>query len=124
MQDRSDDPVVEDPEVLPPEGEPRARRARRTGRNLADAFGPLAAAVLVDAVDFVSFGQIGLLVGMFVGGTFTYVYTSMYGLPVWQRMLWSIAAGFYCLLPRTQLIPMATLVVAFSQYWRRRGRRG
>ena len=124
MSARPDEPVVEDPEVLPPEGEPRARHARRAGRQLADAFGPLAAAVLLDAIDFVSYGQVGLLVGMFVGGTFTYVYTSMYGLPVWQRLLWAIAAGFYCLLPRTQLIPMATLAVALSQYWRRSGRRG
>ncbi len=114
---------VEEPEVLPPENEPRGRASSRQARRVADVFGPLAAAVLVDAVDFVSFGPVGLVAGMFVGGSLAYFFTSAYGLPVWQRLLWALAAGFYCLLPRTQVVPMATLVVALSQYWRGARRR-
>lgn len=109
---------VEEPEVLPPEGAPRRARPTRRLQRLAEIFGPLAVAVMVDAVDFVSFGQIGLVFGMLVGGSLTYFFTSIYGLPVWQRLAWSLAAGVYCLLPHGRVLPLATLLVAGCQYWR------
>lgn len=113
--DREPELVVE-PEVLPPEGG-RWRAQSPRARRLAEAFGPLAVALMVDAVDFVSFGQVGMMLGMLVGGSLTYFFTSVYGLPVWQRLLWALAAGVYCLLPHARVIPLATIVVALTQYW-------
>jgi hypothetical protein len=109
--------TVENPEILPPADEPRSRRAGRKGRRFVEAFGPLAAGVLIDGADFVTFGPIGIMFGMLVGGTLAYVLTSVYRLPVWQRLLWAVGTGVYCAMPRTEFVPVATLVAAVTRFW-------
>ena len=107
---------VEEPEVLPPEGQ----RGPSRGRRAAEAFGPISAGLAIDAVDFMARGPIGLMIGMFVGGTLAYAFTTYWRLPVWQRMLWALAAGLYCLIPRPRFIPLGTIVGAVSQYFQSR----
>lgn len=108
---------VEEPEVLPPEGEPRGTRRRRAGRRFVEAFGPIGAGILIDLADFVTYGPLGLMFGMLVGGTLAYVLSGFFGQPVWKRFLWALAAGIYCTLPRTELIPLATILAAAGRFW-------
>ncbi|MDA0577791.1 MAG: hypothetical protein O3B24_06805 [Verrucomicrobia bacterium] len=116
MSRESEETRVEEPEVLPPDGQTGTARPRRSQAQAIEIFGPIAVGVAIDAVDFMAHGPIGLMIGMFVGGTLAYAFTTYYGMPVWKRMLWASAAGLYCLLPRTEFIPLATIVAAAVRY--------
>jgi len=102
------------PEVLPPEEashqEPsRFRRAER-------AFGPVIAGIILDAVDLATFGPMGILFGMLLGGSVVFYICSIYRLPMKQRLLWALAGGAYCTMPLTEFLPVATLVGAYIRY--------
>ncbi len=106
-----------DPEVLPPEPGPDGGDAPRpVWRRFEDAFGPILAGMIIDTVDVITFGRFGLLAGMVIGGTAAFWIDSIYRLPVWQRFLWALAAGIYCTIPRTEFIPVATLMGAFARF--------
>lgn len=112
MNNEIHEPEVMEPEVIAPEGEERPGFFGR----LEDAFGPIVAGMIIDAIDVATFGRFGLLVGMVVGGTAAFWLCSIYRMPVYQRFLWAVAAGIYCTAPRTEFIPLATIIGAFSRY--------
>ncbi|MDA0990852.1 MAG: hypothetical protein O3A51_08885 [Verrucomicrobia bacterium] len=110
-------PAVVEPEVLPPEDESPAAKGGRLRRQFSAAFGPIIAGVIIDSMDFLTFGRFGLMLGMLLGGSAAYWITSAYRLPIWQRLLWSTVTGIYCTLPRTEFIPVATLIGACARFW-------
>ena len=109
--------MVLEPEVLPPEDDGPGAGRPGLGKRLGIAFGPIVAGLLIDTVDFLTFGTYGLMLGLLIGGSAAYWITSVYELPVWQRLMWAVVTGVYCLFPRTEFIPVATLIGACARFW-------
>lgn len=104
-----------EPEVIPPQ------RTSERGpvlwvERMNQTFGPIVAGILIDTLDAATLGRFGLLLGMMLGGSAAYWMCSIYRLPIWQRLGWALVAGLYCTWPRTEFIPLATLIAAFSRY--------
>ena len=92
---------------LPPE--PLLERLYRT-------FGPLAGALLIDSVDLVTAGPLKPFLGVTLGVPVTWWVTSIYGLSLPNRLLLSLLGGCYCLMPFTELIPVATIIAAVGRF--------
>jgi hypothetical protein len=104
----SDGTAREPDEVLPPLGaEPRAASPPGIGVN------PVFAGALLDVIDFLTFGPVGLSVGWLVGGVAAWILSSLAGVPPWQRALWALAAAVYCSLPVTGVLPLGTILGLF-----------
>jgi len=92
----------------------------RQGRELADrlnrSFGPIAAGLIIDAVDFATFGPIGLVLGLPAGGLAGYWMGRSLGLDRRASAWCALAAGVYCTIPGTEFIPLATIIGAFSRF--------
>jgi len=112
MSEQVEEPEVMEPEVISPEG----KESEGFFGRLEGAFGPIVAGMIIDAIDIATFGPFGIFVGMIVGGTAAYWMCSIYRLPIYQRFLWALAAGLYCTVPRTEFIPIATLIGAFARF--------
>lgn len=116
-----DGPVLE-PEVLPPEeatapGGSRDSVARRAPGERR-SYLPLLTGLLLDLLDALTAGPIGLATGLLVGGGAVYFITTLHGLPVKQRLLLALAAGIYCTIPGTAPFPLGTLVGAYLNFRR------
>ena len=115
MQEKDEREVLI-PEVLPPSTEsrgpgepgPEPSRARQAER----IFGPLIGGAIIDGIDFVLWGIPGLV----VGGLVAFWISGIFRLPLWQRVLCAIAAAYYCAIPFTRFIPLATLIGAYAQF--------
>ena len=78
----------------------------------AVAIGPIAAGVILDLVDFATFGPIGLWAGLVLGGAAGYLLAAGMGVRRDRRLGYALAAGAYCTLPYTAFLPAATLLGA------------
>ena len=116
----TDDPIHPSDE---PAADPAPPAPPQTLQRLNRAFGPIAAGVIIDLVDFATFGPIGLVLGLPVGGLAGYWMGQCLGLER-KACLWcALAAGIYCTIPFTELIPLATIVGAYARF-RESGREG
>ncbi len=97
---------------LPVEQNARAPLARRLNR----AFGPILAGIVIDLVDLATFGPIGLVLGIPLGGAAGYWMGTALGLERKHAWLCALAAGIYCTIPFTEVLPLATLVGAFVRF--------
>lgn len=90
------------------------RAARGSSRTTSHAaiLGPIAAGILLDLVDFATFGPIGLWAGLVVGGAAGYLLAMGMGVRPERRWGYALAAGAYCTLPFTAYLPVATLLGA------------
>ncbi len=86
------------------------------GRRLNRAFGPIVAGLIIDVVDFATFGPMGLLFGLPVGGLAGYWMGHCLGLSRKGAFLCGLAAGIYCTIPFTEFLPLATLVGAYVRF--------
>lgn len=76
------------------------------------AFGPVGAGLIIDAVDFVTFGPVGLALGFPIGAAAGYWLARSLRLETNPSLLCAIIAGVYCTIPGTELLPLGTLVGA------------
>ena len=76
------------------------------------AFGPVGAGLIIDAVDFVTFGPVGLALGFPVGAAAGYWLARSLRLETNPSLLCALIAGVYCTIPGTELLPLGTLVGA------------
>ena len=76
------------------------------------AFGPVGAGLVIDAVDFVTFGPVGLALGFPVGAAAGYWLARSLRLETNPSLLCALIAGIYCTIPGTELLPLGTLVGA------------
>lgn len=81
---------------------------------LQRVFGSLIGAIILDLVDLASFGPLGIG-GFFIGLLVGWWMLSVYKLSTNTRIWLSLLAGVYCLVPFTELIPVATLITAFAR---------
>jgi hypothetical protein len=77
--------------------------------------GPMLAGLAIDAVDFMTFGPIGIYTGMIVGGAAGYWLAPKLGFPPKGRWLSALMTGIYCTMPITGFIPAAAIAAGLSQ---------
>ncbi|MEJ7591325.1 MAG: hypothetical protein WKF77_07235 [Planctomycetaceae bacterium] len=87
-----------------------------TVRRLNHAMGPVVAGMIIDAVDFVTFGPIGLALGIPIGAIAGYWLGQSMGLGKNACLFCAVAAGIYCTIPFTELLPLGTMVGALVRY--------
>ena len=95
-----------------PAPQPPPSQAARLNR----AFGPVVAGLVIDFVDLSTFGPIGFYLGLPVGAFAGYWMGRAIGLERKPSLLCALLAGIYCMVPGTEMIPLATLVGAFARY--------
>lgn len=81
-------------------------------RRFERAFGPILAGAVIDAIDFATQGIPGLL----AGAVAAFWICSIYRLPMKYRILWAVAAGYYCAIPFTRFLPLATMIGAYVRF--------
>ena len=96
-----------------PEPSPPPSQIQRLNR----AFGPVVAGLVIDLVDLATFGPIGLVLGLPIGAAAGYWMGRCLGLPTKASLLCALAAGIYCTLPGTEMLPIATLIGAGARYF-------
>ena len=84
-------------------------------KDIKRLFGPMLAGLLIDAVDLITFGSIGIYTGMFVGGALGYWLAPALGFPPKGRWLSALMTGIYCTMPITGFIPAATIAAGLSR---------
>lgn len=98
------------------QAESSAPRASTLPGRVNRAFGPVAAGMVIDFVDFATFGPLGLVLGLPVGGLAGYWMGTALGLSRRASVGCAVAAAIYCTLPGTELIPLATIVGACVRF--------
>lgn len=87
-----------------------------TIHRLNHAMGPVVAGMIIDTVDFVTFGPIGLAIGIPVGAIAGYWLGQSMALGKNASLFCAVAAGIYCTIPFTELLPLGTMVGALVRY--------
>jgi len=108
-----DEPVTgkaDETELTPKQDSPA------TKQRLNRAFGPIVAGMIIDLVDFATFGPLGLILGLPIGGLAGYWMGKALGLSRKATLWCALAAGIYCTIPGTEFIPLATMVGAYVQF--------
>jgi hypothetical protein len=95
-----------------PTTEPLTEKADRLNRALS----PIVAGMVIDGIDVTTMGPIGLVAGLPLGGLAGYWLGKSLGLEQEKCLLCALAAGVYCTIPLTALLPLATLVGAYARY--------
>ncbi len=90
--------------------------AASVARRLNRAFGPIVAGMLIDLVDVATFGPIGFVLGVPVGGLAGYWMGRCLGLSRRASFYCALAAGVYATIPGTEMIPLATMVGAYARF--------
>ena len=85
-------------------------------QRLNRAFGPVVAGLIIDFVDLATFGPIGRYLGFPIGAFAGYWMGRALGLERKPCLLCALAAGIYCMMPGTEMIPIATVVGALARY--------
>lgn len=92
--------------------QPKPSQAQRLNR----AFGPVVAGLVIDFVDLATFGPIGMYLGLPIGGFAGYWMGRALGLERKPSLVCALLAGVYCMIPGTEMIPVATVVGALARY--------
>lgn len=73
-------------------------------------FGPILGGLLIDAVDFATFGPLGLGGGFVLGGLTALAVCALNGIEGKRRWMLVGAAALYTALPFTEALPLATVM--------------
>jgi hypothetical protein len=110
-------PADAGPSCPGPESDGAAERSRPDlARRANYAFGPVLAGLVIDLIDFATFGPIGLLLGFPIGGLAGYWMGRALGLERHIALWCGAAAGVYCTIPGTRFLPVATIVGACVRF--------
>lgn len=85
-------------------------------QRLRHSLGPILPGLLIDLVDLLTLGPVGLAFGMIAGGAAGYWIGKQYGLPRDKRIKGCIIAGLYCAMPFTGFLPMGTIIGAYVRF--------
>ncbi len=96
----------------------------RTTTALAEQRGsgwaPILAALAIDLADLAMIGPTGLVAGFFVGGVLTLVLTLSIGVPLRRASALALLGAIYCMLPITDVVPLATMLTGLRMILVRR----
>ncbi|MEZ6121630.1 MAG: hypothetical protein R3C49_00485 [Planctomycetaceae bacterium] len=81
------------------------------------AIGPVAAGMIIDALDVLTLGPVGLLLGIPVGVIAGYWLGRSLGLEKNASLVCAAAAAVYCTVPLTEILPLGTLVGALGRFF-------
>lgn len=112
----AEQPVVE---LAPAATEPDQQNdisRKRTLSRLNHAIGPVAAGMVIDVVDLITFGPVGLVLGIPLGAGAGYWLGRSMRLESHMCWICAVAAGIYCTIPGTELLPLGTLVGALVRF--------
>ena len=96
--------------------EERPRPAWQILARLKRAFAPLIPFIILDLFDFLTFGVLGLYVGLIVGVPMGYWICARQNLSFGKCLCGAFGAGIYCSLPFTEFIPAATLIGIWARF--------
>lgn len=99
-------------ETIPPVGELEGFFNR-----LGFAFGPLVAGMILDVLDFATFGPIGLVAGAVVGGYAGWILARFEHVDPPLRTAIAICAAAYMMIPFTEVVPAATILVLLARFF-------
>lgn len=71
---------------------------------------PILAAAAIDLADLAMVGPLGLAAGLFVGFALTLVLARASGASGRRALTLALLGGIYCMLPVTDLVPLATIL--------------
>lgn len=80
------------------------------------AVGPLAGGLILDYVDFITFGPAGIPIGLIVGFAVGYWVSRIYGFSNAGRAIFAALAAAYCAIPFTNLLPLATIIACVARF--------
>jgi hypothetical protein len=80
------------------------------------ALSPVLAGILLDLFDAATFGPIGLIIGLPFGTLIGYWMAKCLRLSPQSRFWVAMAAGIYCTIPMTELLPLGTLAGAWARF--------
>lgn len=86
------------------------------------SMGPLAGGILLDLLDLATLGPFGLAFGWLIGGVVAWWIGSIYGFSTGKKFLLASLAAVYCMVPMTELVPLATIVSAACRFFEKPGR--
>lgn len=86
------------------------------GERLMRSLGPLAGGYLLDLVDLATFGPVGFYLGPLLGGLLGWWLATVYRFGVLGQSLMTLITAMYCVLPGTELVPLATIVLALVRF--------
>ncbi len=95
---------------------PETRVDTQTLSRLNHAMGPVMAGMLIDGLDLITFGPVGLVLGLPLGAAAGYWLGQSMGLDKPGRLICALAAGIYCTIPFTELLPLGTIVGALCRF--------
>jgi hypothetical protein len=104
------------PEKLLPEKDTDDAVPTSIWERLYFALGPIAGCLVLDLVDFVTLGPIGLVIGIPVGAAVGWWLGSLYGLQRTGRITVAVLSAVYCTIPFTEILPLATLSGAVARF--------
>lgn len=84
---------------------------------LCFALGPLGAGIVLDVLDFATFGPIGLVLGVLVGGCAGWVLGAYQSFDRNLRIAFAVCAAAYMTIPFTEPIPLATILVLTARFF-------
>jgi hypothetical protein len=79
-------------------------------RETAGGWAPILTALAIDLADLAMIGPTGIVAGFGVGFALTGLLTLSTGVPLRRAALLSVLAGIYCMLPLTDVVPLATML--------------
>ncbi|MCX7552915.1 hypothetical protein OS175_03400 [Marinicella sp. S1101] len=88
------------------------------GDRIFAAFGPLTAGILIDALDVLTFGPIGMYVGPLFGALLGWWLACKLNFGVMGQCVLLAVTAIYCALPGSELMPLATAVMALARFFK------
>lgn len=88
-------------------------------RRLHNAVGPVAAGLVLDFCDLVTFGPLGWTIGPVIGLVVGWYLGGFYQLRFWARLGLSLLAAGYLAVPMTAFVPLGTLISALGRLFSR-----
>lgn len=76
-----------------------------------EGLAPILIGAVIDLVDLITLGPVGIAWGWLVGGVGTFVVGTLRKVPMKWRVLWSLVIAAYCSLPGTSFMPAATVLM-------------
>ncbi len=99
-------------------GQPKQKgELRGLLERLAFAIGPLGTGIILDVLDFATFGPVGIFLGAVVGGSVGWILGKYERFDRSLRIAFALCAAAYMTIPFTEVIPVATTLSLLARYF-------